>query len=398
MKQEYNIRTKVLSLVLTALLLTGCGSTADNRTEEVSDADYITETAAAVSEPETAETDSERFTSRDLEQSPDLSGANYYTVSDGQDIEITEEGVYVLTGSAKEVTVTVNAADDAKVQIVLDGVSITNENFPAIYVKNADKVFVTTTDSENILSVTGTFASDGNTNTDAVIFSKDDLVLNGTGTLTINSTENGVSGKDDLKITGGTYYVTASSKAFEANDSILIRDGSFTINAGTDGFHAEDDDDNSKGTIVIEGGTYDISVKDDGIHATATIEIDGGQYTITAAEAFESTNITFNDGTFDINATDDGINAGRKSNAYECAITFNGGNFTIVMAGGDTDAVDANGNIYINDGTFNITAQSAFDYDGICEKNGGTVIVNGQTAETITNQMMGGGMRGQNQR
>ncbi|MBQ6907578.1 MAG: carbohydrate-binding domain-containing protein, partial [Clostridia bacterium] len=38
-----------------------------------------------------------------------------------------------------------------------------------------------TNGNTSTLSVTGTFTADGDTNTDAVIFSKDDLVLNGTG-------------------------------------------------------------------------------------------------------------------------------------------------------------------------------------------------------------------------
>jgi hypothetical protein len=127
------------------------------------------------------------FTDRDLLQTPDLSEAQYLTASDGETLSITEAGIYVISGSAEDCTIRVEAADDAKVQLVLDGVSITNADFPAIYVISADKCFVTTTDSENSLTVTGSFTSDGDTNTDAVIFSKDDLVLSGTGSLEITS-------------------------------------------------------------------------------------------------------------------------------------------------------------------------------------------------------------------
>ncbi|MBR7037073.1 carbohydrate-binding domain-containing protein [bacterium] len=82
------------------------------------------------------------------------------------------------------------AGDQDKVQIVLDGVIITNTDSPCIYVKTADKVFVTTTDSENTLEVIDEFVDDGETNTNGVIFSKEDITLNGVGTLTINSTKN----------------------------------------------------------------------------------------------------------------------------------------------------------------------------------------------------------------
>ena len=85
-----------------------------------------------------------------------------------------------------------------------------------------------------------------------------------------------------------------------------------------------------------------------------------------------------------------GINAGQKSNAYTATIEINGGYITINMGQGDTDAIDSNGNIYINGGTIDITAQSGFDYDGTADLNGGTVIINGTQVDSITNQMFGG--------
>ena len=190
------------------------------------------------------------FSSRDLQQTADLTGAAAYTLADGQDLHITAAGVYVLSGTASDVTVYVEAGKEDKVQLVLDGVSVTNRDFPAIYVKSADKVFVTTS-ADSTVSVTGAFASDGDTKTDGVIFSKSDLTLNGTGMLTISSTKNGVVSKDDLKVTGGTYAITAVSKAMEAKDSIRIADGELNLVAGTDGLHAENSDDDTLGFIYI---------------------------------------------------------------------------------------------------------------------------------------------------
>ena len=83
---------------------------------------------------------SELFTERDLTQNYDESEAQAVSLTDGQTVNITKAGVYVLSGTASNVTVTVEAGDEDKVQIVLDGVNITNTNAPCIYVKNADKV------------------------------------------------------------------------------------------------------------------------------------------------------------------------------------------------------------------------------------------------------------------
>ena len=418
MMKKMNMITAVLAAIL-AMTMTGCGmnQNAGNTVENIAvtnsnsvsteESEESTETAAVNQEgngtvdvvelsqkAESAEQNSELFTKRDLAQTADLSEAQRITVTDGQTIDITEEGVYVVSGSAKNCTIRVSADDAAKIQLVLDGVSITNEDFPAIYVISADKVFITAADSENNLTVSGQFRADGDTNTDAVIFSKDDLVLNGTGTLNITANYgNGITCKDDLKITGGTYNVTTALDSFEANDSISVYDGTFNIKTDKDGFHCENDE--AEGTITILGGTYTITGGSDGMQACALLQIDGGTMDITAAEGLEATYVLINDGDINISASDDGINASASTNAYETAVEINGGNLNVAVGQGDTDAIDANGSIYINGGTINITAQmSAFDYDRTAEFNGGTIIINGQEVSEIPQSMMGGGMHG----
>ena len=130
------------------------GTTAENAAKSGSSQDTVLTNANVTSTGKIDATD--LFSKRDLTQTADLSNAETITLSDGQNVSITKEGVYVISGSAKNVTITVEAADDAKVQLVLDGVSVTNTDTPVIYVKNADKVFVTT-QGDNNLSVTGSF-------------------------------------------------------------------------------------------------------------------------------------------------------------------------------------------------------------------------------------------------
>lgn len=400
----------ILVSIFALFMLTGCGA---NNSEESNTQDLKdTQTASGSKNIQVANQNSnsqetttvnnvsgaiysttDLFTERDLTQTADLSQATKYTLSDGNDIHITQEGVYVISGSANNATIYVEAGDEDKVQIVLDGVSITNIDFPCIYCKTADKVFITTT-GDNTLVVSSSFKTDGDIKTDGTIFAKTDITLNGTGTLTIKSTDNGIVGKDDVKVTGGTYNITATSKAIEANDSIRIADGTFDLSCGTDGLHAENDDDESLGYIYIGGGNFTIKAGDDGIHGTTVVQIDGGELTISAAEGIEGTYIQINDGTINIEATDDGINAANKSSAYSATLEVNGGNIKVTMGPGDTDGIDSNGNIYINGGTIDVTGNSTFDYDGKAEFNGGTIIVNGTQVDTIPNQMMGGGRGG----
>ena len=330
------------------------------------------------------------FTDRDLTQTADTSAAKTIDLQNGQTYTVSEEGIYVIKGSATDCTILVDADEQAKVQLVLDGVSITNSDFPAVYVVSADKVFLTSV-GENTLAVTGTFRADGETSTDAVIFSKQDLTLNGTGSLTLTSAEgNGITGKDDLKVTGGTYKITSALDAVEANDSISICDGTFTIDTQKDGLHCENDE--GEGDICITGGSFTINAGSDGIQATNTLQIDGGTFDVNGAEGFEATYVQINDGTIRIYASDDGINATVKGASSDVAVEINGGDITIEVGPGDTDAIDVNGSVYVNGGTIHITAQmSSFDYDGTAEFNGGTIIINGQEVSEIPQSMMGGG-------
>ena len=330
---------------------------------------------------------SELFTQRDLEQNINTANATRYTVSDGKNINITTEGIYVISGSAKNVTIFVEAKDVDKVQIILENLSITNETMPVVYVKTADKVFVTQT-GNNSLKVTGTFAKDDTNNLNAVIFSKQDITFNGTGNLNIESSQNGITGKDDVKITGGTFNINAEAVAIRANDSIRIADGNLNIKAGTDGLHAENSSDDTKGYVFIAKGTIKIEATDDCIHGTSVVQIDDGVLELNGAEGIEGTYVQINGGTIDINATGDGRNAGRKSESYNVTIEIAGGEITIIMADGDTDGIDSNGDIKVSGGTINVTGSSTFDYDGTATFTGGTIIVNGTKVNEIPKSMV----------
>ena len=331
---------------------------------------------------------SDLFTSRDLEQEVDLEEAIYYTIEDSKDISISKEGTYVIKWSAKEVTIYVEVWNDGKVQLILDWVNISNSDFPCIYVKQADKVFITTTDSENLLEVTWELIDDWEVNTNWVIFSREDLTLNGVWSITINSTKNGIVWKDDLKITWGNYTITASKKAIDANDSIRIYDWEFNLNAWTDWLHAENSDDDSLGYIYIGWWNFNITAWDDAIHWVSTIQIDDWNFTITWAEGIEWTHVQINWGNISIAATDDWINAAHKSDAIDVAFEINWGYVKIIMGEWDTDWVDSNGNLYIYWWILDISARSPTDYDGSVIYSWGTLIIDGTEYSYVPNQMM----------
>ena len=326
---------------------------------------------------------SDLFTDRDMQQNANISNAKQYIVTDNENITITTEGIYVISGTAKNVTIYVEAEDSDKVQLVLENLSIVNEEIPVIYVKTADKVFITS-NGNNTLKVTGAFAKDDSEKLNAVVFSKQDITFNGIGTLNIESSQNGITGKDDIKITGGTYNIVANAVGIRANDSIRIADGTLNINAGTDGLHAENGNDDSKGYVFIAKGTIKIDATDDCIHGSSIVQIDDGNIALEGSEGVEGTYIQINGGTISINAKDDGINAGSKSESYKVMIEITGGDITITMASENTDGIDSNGDLSISGGTINVTGGSgAFDYDGTATYTGGTIIINGVKVDKI---------------
>ena len=413
MKHRY---TKLLPLALSAaMLFTGCAarqaeSSAVSETASETAISQTVNSLDAVTVAAESDAYNEAFSQRDLSGEYDEAEAVTITLSgasascdgagvtiDGSTVTITAAGVYVLTGTLNG-SVIVDADKEDKVQLVLDGVTINAEDFAAIYVAQADKVFVTLADGTvNSLSNGGAFTQIDDNDVDAVVYAKDDVTFNGTGTLRISSPAgHGISGKDEVTITNGVYEIAAAACAIRAKDSISIADGTFTLAAGNDGLHAENGDDETLGNVYIAGGSFTIQVSDDGIHANSLLTIDGGTFDVNAAEGLEATYIQINDGTISISASDDGINAARKSSAYNPTVEINGGEISITMGAGDTDGVDSNGDIVINGGVISVTGQSAFDCDGTATYNGGTIIVNGEQVDAIPNQMMGGhgGMMG----
>lgn len=263
-------------------------------------------------------------------------------------VTIKAAGVYVLSGTLTDGTIVVDAGDDDKVQLVLDGASITAADYAAVYAKNADKVFVTLAEgTENSLIVSGDYVQTDDNNVDAVIFAKCDLTLGGSGSLTVKDTVgHGIVSKDDLVVTGGTYTIESQDHCLNGKDSVRIADGTFTLTCDEDGIHAGNDDQQN-GYIYIEDGDIDISVGDDAMHAEGLLIITGGDIDISKSyEGIEGYKILVTGGDIDVAASDDGFNAaggssgssGDNKGGSSHGVGDNKGGF-----GGD-HGVDVNGN------------------------------------------------------
>ena len=291
MKTLKNKTPILLALLLTlSLLLAACGTAASqtaaagNTAQSISSANSdgaasltaLSADSAGDAAAGSANSDSdaygEAFSKRDLSGEYDtaeavpisLNGATAEASSEavqisGGTVTITAAGTYILSGSLDDGSVIVDATKDDKIQLVLNGVSIQSSDYAAIYVKQADKVFVTLADGTvNTLTNGGSYTQTDENEVDAVVFAKDDITFNGTGTLRISAKAgSGVVGKDEVTITAGVYEITASEHALRAKDSLAIADGSFTLYAQEDGLHAENGDDESLGNIYIAGQLRD---------------------------------------------------------------------------------------------------------------------------------------------
>lgn len=379
-------------LLVIMVFLGGCSSNSQTTTAE-STAEAVTETtavlSAVVSPTSTVVVDPE-FTDRDLETSYDdatavqvtLDGSTIQVTGDGATasngvLTITKEGTYVVTGNLSDGQIVVAAADTDKIQIVLNGATINCADNAPIYVKSANKVFITlAANTVNTLTDGSAYVQTDDNTVDGVIFSKADLTLNGEGTLNITANyKDAIVSKDDLVITGGTYTISAAKNGLSAKDAVKIKDGTITITAPNGkAITSQNDEDATKGYVYIAGGTIKITNSNEGIEGTAIV-VEGG--------------------TIDLISKDDGFNAaspgaaetesgGRgagmeaDSNAY---LSIAGGTIFVNASG---DGLDSNGNVYISGGTVEVSGPTnngngALDYNGTADVSGGTVVIAGST-------------------
>ena len=380
MKRKFWIA--ILITVVISLTITGCagngassgagGTFPGDRTDESISAGEPTE--VVVPGGDDMFTDADRNTEYDETSAAEilLSGNSAtcaspaVTTADGT-VTITAGGVYIVGGTGENVTLAVDA-DGEKVRLVLRDVTIANDDYPAVYVKNADKVFLIS-EGTNTLSVTGTFVQKDDNKTDGTIFAKDDIVLTGNGSLTVKSPKHGIVGKDDVKITGGTLSVNAKSHGIQANDSVRITNAAIDITSGKDGIHVENEDDETKGYFYLESGTLSVTAGYDGVDASGTLQVVSGTVTIASGGGSGKTlsgdvftkglkadgDTAISGGTIAIDSCDDAIHSNGS-------IRIDGGKLT--LASGD-DGIHADTSLLISGGEIDVTKS----YEGLEGQN-----------------------------
>ncbi len=282
---------RLLCIALCACMaLNGCSSTSlpddtlSSEQEEMDDSVSSSEDSAYTYSDYELDDSFDRQSAASITLSGSTAQSNGSGVSiNNATVTISKEGCYLISGELEDGQIIVDAGDSDKVQLVLDNASIHCSTGSAILVRNADKVKVTlAADSENELS-DGTEYQTDDDNPDAALFSKDDLVINGSGSLTVQGNyKHGIAGNDDLVITGGRLTVNSLSHALRGKDSVAILDGTFVLTSQKDGIQASNTEDSTKGWVQIDGGNFTIQSSGDGIQAETNLSIYDGSFTITS--------------------------------------------------------------------------------------------------------------------
>lgn len=401
------MKRSILSLLLVLLfLLAGCDELTAIPTSPAGDTvPGAMEPTAAPVDTDFATDDSEMFTNRDLKGDYDEADAiviqfngdsvsassNAVSVS-GTTVTLTGEGTYILCGTLNDGMVIINAGESDKLQIVLSGVSMTSAASAPIYIREADKVFITLAEgTENSLTNGGSFTAIDENNIDGALFSKQDLTLNGSGSLTVTSPAgHGIVCKDDLVITGGSYTIHSASHGIDANDSVRMCAGSLTVDAGKDAIHAENSDDATLGFVYISGGALTLEAEGDGISAEAYAQFTDGTFQILSGGGSVNASKTHSDSYGDFmgggmgggmggrprSSSSASTDSGSESTSMKAikatgSLLFSGGEYTIDSA---DDAIHANGSVTVNGGTFQIqTGDDGFHADETLSITAGTI-------------------------
>lgn len=365
----------------------------------------------------------------------------------GSVVTITKAGTYVFTGTLTDGQIVVDTDKDSVVHIVLNGVTVTCSDSAAFYSKQADKTILSLElGTENTFTDGTTYdLAEGEDEPSGAVFSKDDLTINGKGTLIVNANyKDGIVTKDDLKIMEGIIRVTSNDDALIGRDLLAIKSGTFTLNAAGDGLKTTNDEDEKKGNLVIEkgtfyinaqgkgmnvkanmllldgtyemnteddalhsnyniivfGGTYTLATEDDGVHADQTLTISDGTIHITKSyEGLESYDMYIYGGDIKLTSSDDGINTAGGNDSSSTGGKFgkdsfnaddgselqiSGGNIIINASG---DGIDSNGAVTITGGTVYVdgptnSGNGALDYNAGFYVSGGVLVAAGSAGMT----------------
>lgn len=273
---------------------------------------------------------------------------------DGQTVTITQAGTYQIAGTLDDGALIVESAENAKITLVLGGVSIKNTTGAVIQIAIADDVTIELAEgTTNVLQsgeeVDIATATEDEEASGGALQSKADLKIKGKGSLTVlGYLNNGIHCTKDLKIKNGNISVTALGHGIKGKNSVTVSGGTVTVTSGKDGITSDETENEEKGFVTIEDGEIIITSAGDGVSAETTLTVTGGVISIISgggsANAQQKTDNMRGWWDFDNSASDDnsvsckGLKAGK-------ALVISGGSITIDA---QDDALHTDGDMTIS--------------------------------------------------
>lgn len=383
------------ALCLSAVLLMGslCSCGDDNGEKEYKEnAGQPAEQVTTVEGVDTAD----QFTDRDRETEADGtavavnlrdngSEAGNGVAVKGNTITVKKAGTYLLSGSLSDGRILVDAGEEDKIHLILRGVSVTCAGQGALYVRQADKVFITLEEGTQSSFVSTADATDGvEDNVDGAIYSKDDLTFNGGGSLTVTGPGHGIVCKAELAVTGGVYGVAArGGHAIQAKKNVRVEDGTFALAAAKDGVHVENPDNADEGYLYVAGGDFTVTADGDGFSAATLVQLSGGSGTLTCGGGFANGR-THSDGFgggfggwgggwYSQDTAAEEETASAKGVKGGTAVLLSGGTWTLDTA---DDGLHSNGDLTVSGGVWTVaTGDDGIHADGLTVIRDGTITV-----------------------
>lgn len=394
MKNFRKISAAVLAL-LCAFTVTGCNKEKETNSESKSESsqEMSAETLSDMNTDPVSEIKSEYFDADDLDSSYDNIDAEIAlkgntaeingkgAVLSGKRIEIENGGTYLFSGTLDDGQIYVNTKE--KVHIVLSGVDISCSDSSPLFIEDSDNAVITAV-GENTMSDPAEYVYDNaqENEPDAVIYSKDDLAVNGDGTLNITANYNeGITSKNDLRISGVTLNIISSGNSIKGKDSLAFMDVTITSESMADGLKSSNNEETDKGYIAVESGIFNITAAQDALQAETDLIINGGTFNIKTGtptntdqtKNAENNNISqpFRGKGFIGEGNPDKTDQSEKGFKAGRSVQINGGDIT---ADCTDDTLHANGSAEINGGTLQLSSGD----DGIhasetLDINGGNV-------------------------
>lgn len=395
------ISAALFALLFCASAMAGCTSSPAASSESTQNSAQ-TVSAAALSAEYKSEDEDASWSESDEKitlnaASIEYSGKN--ATVDGGKITITAAGTYVISGTLTDGQIIVSAGENDAVHLVLNGADITCLNSAPIYVKSADKVILTLAEGTSNTVTDGpeyVYADAAEEEPNAAIFSKSDLTLNGTGSLTVNANfNNGITGKDDLILLSGKITVNAVGDGIRGRDSLVVKNADITVIAGEDGMKSNNDEDTGKGWILIEGGTLSVTSGEDGIQAETSLLISGGTLDITSGggSANGVTHTMTNNRMPQTTTAETDETASTKGLKAADSIAITGGTITVDSA---DDSIHTNNTVSVSGGTLTLTSgDDGIHSDTSMEISGGSIDITKsyEGIESASMTILGGEIR-----